>query len=534
MTDILLIQPPIRDFYLTRKRTIPYGLACIAGSLIKKGFTVSIFDSLATSKSRIVELPEEMQYLTTYFGVADTSPFSLFHHSRHFGYSFDHIGNVAKNSGAFLIGISSLFTAYSAEAIKTAEAIKKACPQCKIVLGGHHPTALPEPVMKCRSVDYVIRGEGEAGLPMLAQAIKHGKHLDSIPGIVFRKQGDTLHISPPAIMENPDTYPLPAIQLIKHAFYQRKKSGSSVIVASRGCPMKCSYCSVGASGPPYRKRSVLSVIKEMEIAITQYHVRFIDFEDENLSLDRQWFLALLHEIQSRFSGIGLELRAMNGLFPPSLDQEIVKEMKAAGFKTLNLSLGSINSAQLKRFARPNVTQSVETAIHYAKKNDLEVVCYIIVGSPSQYAADSLQDLLYLTKKKVLAGLSVFYPAPGSPDYKRCAKDNLLPDQFSLMRSTALPISHTTSRIETVTLLRLGRIYNFIKSITDQGMPLPEPSSDIVNNMSYCNERQKRGRKLLSWFLNDGRIRGITSEGNIYEHTVSLDLTRRFISGYLRA
>ena len=38
MVDILLIQPPIRDFYLTAKRTIPYGLASIASALILNGW----------------------------------------------------------------------------------------------------------------------------------------------------------------------------------------------------------------------------------------------------------------------------------------------------------------------------------------------------------------------------------------------------------------------------------------------------------------------------------------------------------------
>ena len=53
MPDILLIQPPIRDFYLTAKRTIPYGLTCIAAALIENGFSVEILDALATSKARI-------------------------------------------------------------------------------------------------------------------------------------------------------------------------------------------------------------------------------------------------------------------------------------------------------------------------------------------------------------------------------------------------------------------------------------------------------------------------------------------------
>src|SRR5690242_19332471 len=115
-TDILLIQPPIRDFYLTAKRTIPYGLACIASALIEEGFSVEILDALATSKSRAIDTPAEMAYLDLYYARPDISPFGLFHRFRHYGYGFEHIGQAAKRSGAFLVGISSLFTAYSEEA----------------------------------------------------------------------------------------------------------------------------------------------------------------------------------------------------------------------------------------------------------------------------------------------------------------------------------------------------------------------------------------------------------------------------------
>ena len=60
MTDVLLVQPPIRDFYLTAKRTIPYGLASIAAALTGHGFSVEILDALAASKSRPAELPAEI------------------------------------------------------------------------------------------------------------------------------------------------------------------------------------------------------------------------------------------------------------------------------------------------------------------------------------------------------------------------------------------------------------------------------------------------------------------------------------------
>jgi radical SAM superfamily enzyme YgiQ (UPF0313 family) len=347
MPDILLIQPPIRDFYLTAKRTIPYGLTCIASALMQSGFSVEIFDALATSKARVRDLPEEMGYLHPYFGRSDLSPFALFHRFRHFGYSFDTIAKRAGESGAILVGISSLFTPYVQEAIHTAEVVKKALPDCSIVMGGHHPSALPESVMTSAAVDFAIRGEGEVAMPRLAGALLEGSRYDSIPGLVFRRKNGTLQINPVAEMHHLDDYPLPATQLIKHKFYGRKNGASTVVVASRGCPMKCSYCSFGAqAGLSYRQKSVDRVIDEIEHFAGHNNLRFIDFEDENLSLDRRWFLKLLQEIKNRFDGSRIELRAMNGLYPPSLNDEVVGAMQTAGFKTLNLSLGSTTAKSI--------------------------------------------------------------------------------------------------------------------------------------------------------------------------------------------
>ena len=186
MPQILLIQPPIRDFYLTAKRTIPYGLACIAATLVKSGFSVKILDALATSKSRACDLPQEMDYLRKYYGRPDRSAFALFHQFRHFGYSFEHIGKMAKESGAFLVGISSLFTPYMQEALQTAETVKAWHPDCKIVIGGHHPSALPQSVMESAAVDFVIRGEGEVSLHLLAEAVSQGGRVSFHPRSCFQ------------------------------------------------------------------------------------------------------------------------------------------------------------------------------------------------------------------------------------------------------------------------------------------------------------------------------------------------------------
>ncbi len=530
MPDILLIQPPIRDFYLTAKRTIPYGLTCIASALIASGYSVDILDTLATSKARVRDLPEQMSYLRQYYPQPDRSPFALFYAYKHFGYSFDYLGRKAQESGAFLVGISSLFTPYMRQAIQTAEVVKTYHPNCKIVLGGHHPTAIPQSVMASAAVDFVVRGEGEVSMPLLARALSEGGRLDSIPGLVFWQEDGALHIKPPTQMQDPDDFPLPAVHLVNQQFYRRKQGGSMVIVAGRGCPMQCTYCSVGAkSFLDYRKRSVKSVIREIEHAADQGNIGFIDFEDENLSLDRRWFLKLLHAIQSRFGSDRFELRAMNGLYPPSLDEEIVREMKAAGFSTLNLSLGSTSKAQLKRFNRSDVRDSFNRALNLAEDYSLNAVGYVICAAPFQHAADSISDLLYLAQRRVLAAVSIFYPAPGSRDFDLCEKYDLLPAGFSCLRSSALPLSHTTTRKEAVTVLRLARILNFMKSLLDKEIPLPNASSAAIRINDPAN-RLDTGKQLLSKFLADGKICGVTPEGEVFDHHISEKLSRQFLAG----
>ena len=531
MPDILLIQPPIRDFYLTAKRTIPYGLACIASALMDSGFAVSILDGLATSKSRIRELPQELRYLQPYYGRPDRSPFALFHHYRHYGYSFDTIGKRAGESGAFLVGISSLFTPYVGEAIRTAEVVKACLPEAKVVLGGHHPSAMPESVMASAAVDFVIRGEGEVAMPLLATALSEGSRYDAIPGLSFRTNDGTIQINPAARMQNLDDYPLPATRLVNQKFYRRKNGTSTVIVASRGCPMKCSYCCFGNQPEmDYRKKSVDTVIREIERFADQNKSGFIDFEDENLSLDRRWFLNLLQEIAARFGPDRFELRAMNGLYPPSLDEEVIGAMQTAGFKTLNLSLGSTSGEQLKQFGRADVRSSFDRALELAERYDLNAVGYVICAAPFERAKDSISDLLYLARRRVLAGMSVFYPAPGSKDYELCEKHGLLPDHFSCMRSSALPLSHTTDRTEAVTLLRLARILNFMKSLIDTeiGVTMGVPPGEIrINNPA---DRIETSRRLLSKFLHDGKIRGVTPQGEVFEHLISEKLTNAFLTG----
>ncbi|MBI9089933.1 MAG: B12-binding domain-containing radical SAM protein [Desulfobacterium sp.] len=522
----------MEEFYLTAKRTVPYGLACIAASLEQAGFSVSMVDALAVAKSKIIPSPPELGDLDRFYGRNDRSPFALFHHYRHYGYSYEHMGTLAREKRPFLVGISSLFTAYCDEALKTAEAIKQFWPECRVVMGGHHPTLFPEAVMECKAVDFVLRGEGEVSMPGLALALKNNTSLGDVPGIVFKRQDGSLHIKEPVWMDDLDAFPLPATDLVDHGFYKRKQRASISVVAARGCPMHCTYCCLGASSAhaPFRRRSVASVMAELECQMAYQEVGFIDFEDENLSLDKEWFLSLLREITTRFGGRDIELRAMNGLYAPSLDGEIVAAMKAAGFRTLNLSLGSTAREQLARFKRPDVSKALDRCLDLAQILSMEAVSYLIAAAPGQAPEPSVEDLLYLGARRTLVGLSVFYPAPGSHDFQRCKTRGLLPPTFARMRSTAFPVSDITTRLQAATLLRLARILNFMKALVDEG-ELPEPCPVCDQGAAIDpHDRRAAGKILLAGFLHDAKIRGILPDGTVFEHPVDKPLAQLFVKG----
>ena len=57
---------------------------------------------------------------------------------------------------------------------------------------------------------------------------------------------------------------------------------------------------------------------------------------------------------------------MNGLYPPSLDEEVICAMQFAGFKTLNLSLGSSSKEQLRRFNRSDVRPAFRPGIENSR------------------------------------------------------------------------------------------------------------------------------------------------------------------------
>lgn len=468
---IILIQPPIEDFYYTPIRSQPIGLLYLAATLIRNGHEVEIWD-LRIKKKTSIPIPQELSYLSEFYPFADQSPFKLYSGYYHFGLDWDKIKRKIKESKADLFGISSLFTAYHKEALQVARLIKEVNPRIKVIMGGSHISCDPKGVLDSPFVDFILLGEGEERLPILLQKYEKGElnQLGEIDGIGYRWEGE-IKVNPlTSFIRNLDSLPFPARNLIPPHSYQIHKKRATMIITSRGCPHRCAYCSAPlAMGPNFRARSPENILEEMKECYKNYGIEAFDIEDDNFTFDLVRAKRLMRLILEHFGEARLALYAMNGISYASLDRELLGLMRRAGFQTINLSFVSKDPSSREKLKRPVPQRGFEEVLKGAEAEGLNVIAYAIFGIPGQTLEEMVETLIYLMGKRVLIGPSLYYPIPGTPLFLHCQENRFLPPSSLQWRSSAIPIeTETFDRLDLVTLLRLARVINFIKMKMDKG------------------------------------------------------------------
>ena len=254
---ILLMQPPIQDFYETDIRLQPLGL-CMLKAAAKKSLPhiqVMVKDYHQGHGRKTIPLPAELSYLREYFRHADTSPFSTFFHYYHFGASFQEIAEDVVHEKPDLLGISSLFSPYHREALACAREVKKYL-DLPILLGGSHVSAAPLSVLNDPSVDYIIRGEGERPFVEFLRAWEAGLPLNRVPNLGFKRDGAAI-LNPMAQNFPLDELPLADFSDLGPDRYLFERKPLCFITTSRGCPHHCAFCSVHLTFGERDRKSVV-------------------------------------------------------------------------------------------------------------------------------------------------------------------------------------------------------------------------------------------------------------------------------------
>jgi radical SAM superfamily enzyme YgiQ (UPF0313 family) len=361
-TDCLLVFPPISttERYSTKTEDIgghlpPLGIASVAAMLEKHGFFVKILDAAV----------EKLTIQQTAQAILKENP--------------------------KVLGLSCLTMTFE-KCKKIATEIKKKNKKILIVIGGHHASIEPEKIMKNNCFDLLAFGEAETTILEILQKFKKNKkllenkkQLSSIQGIVFRDGKKIIKTNARAPIENLDSLPWPARHLLPMKKYlplanQYKRKPVTNIIAIRGCPFECTYCSSHSMfGRKIRFRSPENVTAEIKHLIEKYGIKELSFWDDTLTINKQWLeklcdLIIKNKLDITWSCYG----RVN-----TVDLQLLKKMKKAGCWNIFYGLESGNQELLEIIKKRTTLGQIKNAIKWTKQAGIESRGSFMIALPGE-------------------------------------------------------------------------------------------------------------------------------------------------------
>jgi radical SAM superfamily enzyme YgiQ (UPF0313 family) len=340
----------------------------------------------------------------------------------------------------------------------------------KIIIGGIHPTFLPYKTLLDSGADYVCCGEGERALLELVNNNMSNK-LDSgktIKGIYSLDElsSETTLFEKADIVENLDDIPFPDWEQLAPA--SKKYSAHSMevrkypavgIFTTRGCPFPCKFCAApNFYNRRIRMRSSENVIKEIKLLTEKFGIKEIQFLDDNITLRREHIESICKLIISE--NIKIECSTPNGIRADTIDDDIVKLMKKAGWYMTALGIESANETVLKTIKKSETIDEIKNAILILQKNRIEVTGFFILGLPGD-TKETIQETIdfAFSSKLNKIGISIFNVIPGS-DYWNELAGRFQPDfaKSDTFNPIWTPERITAEELKTLQANALRRFY----------------------------------------------------------------------------
>ena len=388
---ILLINSPIR--LEAKPNCIPYGLATIASTLRDYGFEVEIYDVNALRPQR----DEVIQHL--------------------------------REKSWDLVGLSGLVTTYKFQKWLISE-LKVINPEGVIVSGGGLATSNSDLLLRQTGVDVTVVGEGEQTMLELCCAIELGGDLNDVAGICFRNNGHMVVNGPRENIEDLDTIPFPAWDLLPMEIYLRNPIWGDVannssgfredvevtrsmnIISSRGCPFSCRYCYHLFGRSSCRFRSPKNVVEEIETLVDRYGVDFIGFVDDNMMASEKRLIEFCDLMERKRFPIfwGCHGRVT------SAKPEILERMAEVGCVWIGYGVESGSQKMLDAMNKKATVQQAREAIANTRKARIYPNTTFIFGYPGE-SLETVQETVDFKRDMGLECGSFFAtPYPGTPLY----------------------------------------------------------------------------------------------------------------------
>ncbi len=334
----------------------------------------------------------------------------------------DYVSAVLREmEGALCLGISLVTGPMVREAVEVGRAVKQRYPETPIVLGGWHPSILPEQSLQPPFVDVVVLRQGELTMLELADRFRDGASLQDVEGILWKDHGEMVRNRPrnhPRVADLPSR--LAGYGLIDWDRYERAtRLRWALYTTSHGCPYNCSYCSnASVYGRNLDLLPVDQVVTEICEVVRRYRIRcvgviddiFFAFRERSLEiaeglvrsgLDFEWFIQDRTDCWSRLS------------------QEEARLYHRAGLRRVFFGAESGSETVLKSIEKRARVESTLEAAQRCAQAGIRATFGFIFGLPDEGEDEmretlDLIDRLYRVSPLADCNTNIFTPYPGSP------------------------------------------------------------------------------------------------------------------------
>ena len=372
----LLINPPwVRQFGFP-VFTFPSGLCYIAAVIEEEGYDVSVYD-IDNVKPRTKPLLSGINSLDDKVYAEFVNMIDNLDHPL-----WKEVGAVVKKQSPDIVGISAMATQYGS-ALNIAKVAKEFDSDISVVMGGAHPTALPEETLKNEEVDFVVRQEGEYTFLDLIKKLESKGNLRDVLGITYRENGEIVNNPNRPLIQNLDDLPFPA----RHLVLDKENYPPGVfgkIFASRGCPYNCIFCAPKKTwGKKVRYRSPKKVIEEIKHVHESFVTPSFTFNDADFLINKKFVSDICDLIIEEGLVVGWECSAKAS----EITQDIIQKMVNAGCHTISVGVESGSNKTLDNAKKGVTTDNIKEARRILKENFVVYCAYYMIGFPWETKED---------------------------------------------------------------------------------------------------------------------------------------------------
>jgi len=268
--------------------------------------------------------------------------------------------------------------------------------------------------------DAVLVGEGEFAISGLLRALREGRAMPEVPGIIYHDHLGALQRSLPASRPALDSLPMPAWDLVEVDDYRQVWSEahghfSLNIAASRGCPYTCNWCAKPTFGRRYDQRSPENVALEMREMKRVYGPDQVWFMDDIFGMSEKWIAAFSHEVRKHDAVIPFTMQSRVNL----MTQSVAENLRLAGATEVWLGVESGSQRVLDAMDKGEKVEAARSATRNLKAEGIRACWFLQLGYPLEDWQDILKtrDLMRDEAPDDI-GVSVAYPLPGTLFYER--------------------------------------------------------------------------------------------------------------------